>query len=94
MLKYIGDFEKLKDYGFEYIEEYKGYSRNCEYLYMGEWFEDILCIANEDLNNTPFYKGNVYVDIPSSNFDQNIIKKLVKDLIKDGLVLDWRKNNE
>ena len=53
---------------------------------MGEGFEDIVNIANEDINNTPYYERNIFVDIPNAN-EHTILESVVHDLIKDGLVI-------
>jgi hypothetical protein len=77
MLKYIGDFDKLKDYGFEY-SEYAEYDKVYNYV-DGNCYIDINLITRE----VWCYWGSPR---NSGNIEDDYIMKLY-DLIKDGLVI-------
>lgn len=70
MLKFTGDFEKLKDYGFEKTN--MGYSFSS--------FGDVFIIYNIQGANREIFLGATFKDV-----DDETLEKFY-DLIKDGLI--------
>ncbi len=78
MLKYIGDFDKLKDYGF--IELRGGNWYGSSHLY-----KDYECSEISITKNKKYY-GEIEINIYDGYIDDELLNTLY-DLIKDGLVI-------
>ena len=76
MLKYIGDFDKLKDYGFELYDEYA--LRKTDFKYINnqnkEDYDDIYISNDGDISWNYVY-------------NETLEEAYIQDLIKDGLVI-------
>ena len=80
MLKYIGDFDKLKDYGFEIKSDYDFK------MYKGGYYGIELEDGEINIATNKEYNGTIELDLLSSLTEGNAID-LLYDLIKDGLVI-------
>ena len=78
MLKFIGDFEKLKDYGFEELNGVHWYGKT--HLYRD--------FNNSEMSITKNKKhyGEIEINIYDGCIDEEAINTLY-NLIKDGLVI-------
>ena len=100
MLKYVGDFDKLKDYGFKdyYDNEFLEYEKN---TYIDCWFGDTKFYI-KDIGRAR--RGQYYYLIitelrtihlistkPDGDGRDVLLSNVIYDLIKDGLVIKEEK---